>query len=122
MYATPKGGTHRIDKYDGSIQVGGNIYTGAMSQSQKDRILSDHIPAMEKNRKELNVYLKESVKSGVELTSAEYTLMLKTGETPAKLTNEGFTMKNKPRFFEARAMINGNVCVNKVEGIGFPTF
>lgn len=126
VFATPKGGTHRIDKYDGSIQVGGRPYidgeNGAtMSDAQKNHILEDHKSAVEKNRAELNTYLKDVVKTKIQVTHEEYILMLKTGKLPDTLTKERITLKKKPQFFEARAMINGNVCVNRVDGLTFPT-
>ncbi|EKD29706.1 MAG: hypothetical protein ACD_78C00311G0001 [uncultured bacterium (gcode 4)] len=127
VFATPKGGTHRIDKYNGSIQVGGRPYIdgekgATMSDVQKDNILENHKSAVEKNRAELNAYLKDIAKVDTQLTLSQYTQMLKTWEIPEVLEAQKFTMTKKPQFFEARAMINGNVCVNRVDGLAFPTF
>lgn len=122
VFATPLGGTHRIDKFDGSVQVGGNLYVdkgiGTMSEAQKDFILASHKPEIQKNLQSLNTFLK----STVQLSEDEYVHMLKTHEVPEKLSLAGYSMKKKPVFFEARAMINGNVCMNKVQGLAFPTF
>ena len=72
-----------------------------------------------KNLQELNTYLN---KNNLQLSEPEYVEILKTGETPDSLKKTGYEMLDPPRFFEARAMINGNVCMNKVQGIAFPAF
>ena len=41
VYATPKGGTHRIDTFSGSIQASDAIYIGNFSDAQKDQILKN---------------------------------------------------------------------------------
>lgn len=48
--------------------------------------------------------------------------MLQTGKIPDALAQKGFRFTRPPKFFEARAMIHENVCMNRVEGIAYPTF
>jgi len=40
VYATPLGGTHRIDTFSQSIAVSSSVYTGDFSDQQKDAILT----------------------------------------------------------------------------------
>lgn len=121
VYATPKGGTHRIDKYEGSIQVGSTIYSESISDSQKDHILSSHATEIDKQFKAANEYLS-SVKAGVQISKDQYTSILKTGKLPPELKRAGVSIPTTPKFFEARAMIQGNVCMNKTEGLAYPLF
>jgi len=48
--------------------------------------------------------------------------MMKTGDIPQELKDTGFDWDVRPQFFEARAMVHGNVCSNKVEGIAYGRF
>lgn len=48
--------------------------------------------------------------------------MLKTGAIPDSWKSLGLSFEKSPVFFEARAMAAGNICMNKTEGIGYPTF
>ena len=48
--------------------------------------------------------------------------MLKTGTIPTEWQSLGLDFNKKPVFFEARAMAAGNVCMNKTDGIGYPSF
>ena len=42
VFATPSGGTHRIDKYPGSVLVGSEVYSENMTEAQKDRLIKEH--------------------------------------------------------------------------------
>ncbi len=48
--------------------------------------------------------------------------MLKTGTIPNEWKDAGIDFDKNTIFFEARAMAAGNICMNKTEGIGYPTF
>jgi hypothetical protein len=119
VYATPKGGTHTIDRYPGSVTVSEYIYTGAVLDSQKNLLITRHTAAIAKNLKALNDQFKLTI------TPEQYTNILKTGVVPNELTQKGLALDKNPQFIEARAMIkdkNGNVCANRTEAIIFPTF
>jgi hypothetical protein len=49
----------------------------------------------------------------------QYKEYLVTGNV-SKLGISGLTETKKPIFFEGRAMIQGNVCINRIHGIGYP--
>lgn len=119
VFATPRGGTHRIDKYDGSITVSEHIFPGSMSDGQKNRIITDHKKSIEKQLTVLNTFLQPL---NIVVSSEEYIAMLKTGNMPPVLMDKKVNFLKKPQFFEARAMVNGNICANKADGIAFPTF
>lgn len=123
VYATPANATHRIDKYQGSIPVGGEVVPLDMTTEarQISRIIGDHTTMIEAQRTRLN---KELFAGADTVTSADYLNMLRTGSVPTALTTAGlsFVSGKGPKFFEARAMILGSICANKTEGIGYPQF
>lgn len=123
VYATPAWGTHRIDKYNGSIPVSSDIVPLDKNTELKqiDRIISDHATKIEQQRVKLN---KELFDGKEAVTQADYTNMLKTGAIPSALTAQwlSFVPGKWPKFFEARAMIFGSICANKTEGIAYPMF
>lgn len=90
VYATPANATHRIDKYQGSIPVGGEVVPLdiATESRQISRIISDHTSMVEAQRTRLN---KELFAGADTVSSADYTNMLKTGTIPASLTTAGLS-------------------------------
>lgn len=112
VYATPRGGTHRIDTYDASISISG-VYTGDMSSAQKDAILA-RSGAIVQNQFDT---IKKQFNTPTSFTLEEYKAMLNTGTVSPVLEKAGFSWSTPPQFFEARAMVHGNVCANRVDGI-----
>jgi hypothetical protein len=116
VYATPKGGTHGIDKYEGSIPVSGDIVAldKDTESLQISRIIGDHLPKIEQQRVKLNRELFDGKDT---VTQADYMNILKTGTMPVSLMTLGlsFVAGKGPKFFEARAMILGSICANKTE-------
>jgi hypothetical protein len=87
-----------------------------MLDSQKTRLINEHKTSIEKNLKALNDQFN------LNITNDQYVNMLNTGTVPQELADKGLTFAKKPQFIEARAMILGNICANRVEAIIFPTF
>lgn len=115
--ATPKGGAHRVDTFAGSLKVSDSIYTGDFSDTQKDQILKNGT----KNTQDAYEEFKKNFgKQFANVSSADYTSYLKTRNLTESM--KGLTVTQGPIFFEARAMVHGNLCSNKVEGIGYPRF
>jgi hypothetical protein len=118
VFATPLRGAHRIDKYTGSITVSEHVSYNVVPD-QQEAIIGEHKGEIDKQIKKLNAFINNA---GVVIDDVEYAAMLKTGVIPEKLTKLGISFDKKPVFFEARAMAGGNICMNKTEGIGYPTF
>ena len=125
VFATPRGGYHRVDSYDGSI---------ALSQKQvkvgdgeyKNQIIDSIAKSagkggITKQVEALNVFLKQHAKS--EVTTAQYVQFLKDGNVKS-LGVEGLTTQagKTTQVFEGRSMIAGNVCMNRIHGIAYPLF
>lgn len=104
---------HRLDKYEGSIQVSSQIL--GVNEAQKDAIMSDHAGEIRKKVAELQGFAKAEGKDVSVIDEASYKEMLKTGVIPDSWKSLGLEFSVKPQFFEARAMAAGNICMNKVE-------
>ena len=113
VYATPKGGTHRIDKFSGSIQVSNHIETINNADAKRE-IFNRHKVDNQKNLDSINTYLGK----GKEITEKQFEEWMINGTLPNGIT-EGMVVK-QPQFIEARAMIQGNLCANKTEAIAYP--
>lgn len=71
----------------------------------------------------LNAYIKNNIPTATDIDMITYTAYLSTGE-PANLGVEGLALQpgREAKIFEGRAMIAGNVCMNKIYGIAYPLF
>jgi hypothetical protein len=122
VFATPKGGKHRIDRYEGSLSVSSRIVP-SVNEAQKDALIKEHASRIDKQVVNLKAFLTDRKMPGADMiTSDSYRNMLKTGIVPAEWKSVGIDFYKKTIFFEARAMAAGNICMNKTEGIGYPTF
>lgn len=77
VYATPKGGAHRVDTFAGSIQVSDSIYTKNFSDTQKDQILTNAT----KNTQDAYAEFKKNF--GIKFADVsleDYTSYLKSGD------------------------------------------
>lgn len=114
VYATPKGGAHTIDKFEGSIQV--SQYTPDITSAKAKGEIFDRY-AKTTNIKQLDA-LNKGLTDDKKLTMDEFRSLVVDGKVPAKL--EGINIIKPAQFKEARAMIQGNLCTNKVEVIAYP--
>ncbi len=128
VISTPTGGPHMIDAIDGSFRI---LWTNIAidGENKKWEILD----AMEKQNtkwlhdrvKLLNDFLKKNnVKNGqtdatVDVT--KYKEYIKTGDI-SKLGVWGLQVDTAAKFIEARACIQGNLCLNSMFSIGWPKF
>lgn len=121
-FTTPKGGLHRIDTYDGSVTMS-NKTTLITSQSEKASIIrailsnTSEKRGVQKNLEDLNSQLKLDIKMN------QYVAYLASGKiedlgVPGLVLQPG----KEPKIFEGRAMIAGNVCLNRLYGIVYPAF
>lgn len=121
-FTTPKGGLHRIDTYDGSVTMSSktNLIT---EQTEKASIIrailsnTSEKSGVQKNLKDLNSQLKLDIKMN------QYITYLASGKikdlgVPGLILQPG----KEPKVFEGRAMIAGNVCLNRLYGIVYPAF
>ena len=97
-----------------------------MDNRQKESILKAQEKTLQEQLNILNKFIiqNHSVNGFAPNTLSldEYKNMLLTGIVDPKLNKEGLIMIDPPRFFEARAMVDGNICFNKTEGIALPRF
>ncbi len=114
VYATPKGGAHTIDKFEGSIQV--SQYTPDITSAKAKGEIFDRY-AKTTNIKQLDA-LNKGLADNKKLTMDEFRSLVVGGIVPSKL--EGINIIKPAQFKEARAMIQGNLCTNKVEVIAYP--
>lgn len=119
-FATPLNGLHRIDTYDASVSVSSKTATVsdvALKSQIVEATLKSTVDSMgiKGQVAKLNAFLGAK---GV-VTLEQYKAYLVSGDI-AKLGVLGLTETKKPVFFEARAMIQGNVCMNRMHGIGYP--
>ncbi len=115
VYATPKGGTHRIDKMSGSITVSDKIID-ITNKEAKSEIFDRHVVDNQKNLEALNAFLKSAGKT--EITMDAYKAWIVESVLPTGITQD--MVVANARFIEARAMIQGNMCANKTEVIAYP--
>jgi len=125
-FSTPRLGLHRIDTFDASVVVSTkkvDITDAAYKAEIVDSTLKFVGPDTKGvlgQLKKLNLFLSSNeVKEPV--TLAQYRDYLITGDI-SKLGVEKLTANKAPAFFEGRALIAGNVCVNRLHGIIYPTF
>lgn len=78
--------------------------------------MTEHKQAIQDHLNILNGYITDPKD---QLTPEEYSTMLLTGVSDPKLVGK-YEMIGAAKFFEARAMIDGNICLNKTEGMTFP--
>lgn len=113
VYATPINGEKRIDKFASSIKVSNKIID-IIEPKAKAEIFDRHHKNNEKYLAEINKYLgKDKL-----ITMNQFKDWVVNDKLPDGITKEMVT--KQPRFIEGRAMIQGNLCVNKTEAIGYP--
>lgn len=115
VYATPKGGQHRIDKLSGSITVSNKILDITSVQA-KSEIFDRHAVDNQKNLDAVNDFLRKANKPTMNMVT--YKAWVVEGQLPIGITPDMVT--KEARFIEARAMIQGNMCANKTEAIAYP--
>lgn len=127
-FATPKGGAHRLDTYDGSVTV--NKPKTITNTSEKLSIIqgiSDHTAktaGVEQQLNKLNEFIRANKGQDVSVVSKEnYIKYLAYGDINM-LGVPGLELQTgkEPKVFEGRAMIAGNVCLNRLYGIVYPAF
>lgn len=125
VFATPKGGQHRIDSFDGSIalsQKQAKIADGEYRNQLIDAIAkSSGNGGVKSQVDKLNTFLTKNKKK--EVTLEQYVQFLKDGNINSLRVAELSVQKGKEtQVFEGRSMIAGNVCMNRTVGIAYPLF
>lgn len=125
-FATPSPGLHRIDTYDASVSISAKkvmitdaAYKAEIVESTIKNVGPDSKGVLGQLKK-LNAFLASNgVKEVVALD--QYKQYLITSDI-SKLGVAKLTATKTPAFFEGRALIAGNVCVNRLHGIIYPSF
>jgi hypothetical protein len=126
-------GAHRLDTMDGSFAV--HSETKSLSGEARDQVIDALATKwLVKNKEKwvqgqvdkLNTFLKDNTKkweTAPTVTLEQYVTYLKTGKIEA-LWVKWLTEQDRKgaQVFEARAMIAGNVCMNRTHGIVYPLF
>lgn len=125
-FATPLPGLHRIDTYDASVSISAKkvmitdaAYKSDIVESTIKNVGPDSKGVLGQLKK-LNAFLASNGVKEV-VTLDQYKQYLITGDI-SKLGVAKLTAIKAPAFFEGRALIAGNVCVNRLHGIIYPTF
>lgn len=121
-FATPEGGLHRLDTYDGSVTMSSKkveITDMTEKLSIINAILANTVTnkGIRHQLDNLNVFAKANI------TIEQYVSYLTTGDL-SRLGVAGLQVQigKEPKVFEGRAMIAGNVCLNRLYGIVYPAF
>jgi GH24 family phage-related lysozyme (muramidase) len=132
VMATPKTadgktGAHRIDTMDGSFAI--HSVTVDLDVAARGQVV-DAMKSLVKNERKgiseqvklLNGFLASNDRGSV--TVDEYVAYLKTGKIEEFQSVKGLQLQEGKgtKVFEARAMIAGNVCMNRTYGIVYPAF
>ena len=132
VFATPsviengkkKTGVHRIDTMDGSIAMS-KQYVSIEKGEYRNQIIdatlkstSDRVAIYEQVSKFNNFLQSQWAKN---ITVEQYVDYLKSGDT-AVFGIEWLVADKTAKVFEGRAMIAGNVCMNRMHGIIYPQF
>lgn len=125
-FATPSPGLHRIDTYDASVSISAKKvmitdagYKSDIVESTIKNVGPDSKGVLGQLKK-LNTFLASNGVKEV-VTLDQYKQYLITSDI-SKLGVAKLTSIKAPAFFEGRALIAGNVCVNRLHGIIYPTF
>jgi hypothetical protein len=125
VFATPLGGYHRIDNFDGSVAMSQMIAEYKWTEGSS---IIDHVAktsgkwGIEAQVVKLNTFLK-SQGINTAINTAKYVEYLKNGDiTKLWVPRLGIQEGKWTKVFEGRAMIAGNVCMNRIFGIGYPAF
>ena len=126
VFATPLGGLHRIDAFDGSLAMS-QKYVEISDQGYKNQIIDatskdSGIGGIQEQVDRLNTFLKLNTKWSILIQ--EYVAFLKTGDIASFqwITWLQLQTGKNTRIFEWRAMIAGNVCMNRLHGVVYPAF
>lgn len=127
--ATPKGAAARLDTYDASVSMSNKIEMITDEAERRDVIKAIHksvteTKGIEAELKNLNGFIKESSPKSADVTIDQYINYLVSGNIQDLGNIPGLKLvKGKgPQVFEGRAMIAGNVCINRLYGITYPSF
>lgn len=126
-FATPKWGLHRLDTYNGSVMMSNKnviiedpgykkqIIEATFENTAKDKGLYNQT-------KRLNQFLKAQGRTEM-ITPEQYKQYLINGNIDA-LWVSGLQVQSgkEMKIFEGRAMISGNICLNRLHGIVYPLF
>ncbi len=119
VFASPLGGYHRVDKFDGSIAMSEKYYP-IDEVGYKSEIVAAEKARVKSQYEKLVTWLWESKWT---INLEKYSEYLKDGKigrlgVPGLQIQEGKGTK----IFEGRAMVAGNVCMNRMHGIVYPVF
>lgn len=123
-FATPLGGAHRLDTYDGSVSIMGKTEL-VKTSTEKEAILrvirnnTTESKGLGAHLAGLNTFLAGKATVNMD----QYIAYLASGDI-TKLGVPGLNVQpgKEPKVFEGRAMIAGNVCLNRLYGVVYPAF
>lgn len=116
VVATPRGGTHRFDKFDSALQISQQTVL-VDNVDMKKALLKQFDSRMQSELARINKAL------GLNISKEDYAAMVLGEKKPEEVNPKlKFQDGKKPQIFEARAMLNGNICNNLTYGIAFPGF
>lgn len=107
-------GTDRVDHYNAAIEISDKV-TDITNDGLKKALLNAYSSRVDSEVARINGDL------GTKITKEDYAAMLLGTKKPSDVI-PGLSFKETPRFFEARAMANHNICNNLTYGLAFPNF
>lgn len=114
VVATPKGGTHRLDHFNFSIDISSQT-ADINSPELKQSLLNAYEWQVDSELQKINSTL------WTEISKEDYKSMILWEKTPDSVV-PWLAFKAEPKFFEGRAMLKHNVCNNLTYWLAFPTF
>lgn len=114
VVATPKGGTHRLDHFNFSIDISSQT-VDINSPELKQSLLNAYEWQVDSELQKINSTL------WTEISKEDYKSMILWEKTPDSVV-PWLAFKAEPKFFEGRAMLKHNVCNNLTYWLAFPTF
>jgi hypothetical protein len=121
VFATPRGWYHRIDTTQGSLAMS-EKYQLVTDSSYKNAIIDNTQEKVNMEANKLKTFLQD-IDPKITINSEKYTEYLKTWNIQV-LWVEGLSLQagKDTKYFEGRAMIAWNVCMNRMHGIVYPLF
>lgn len=114
VVATPKGGTHRLDHFNYSVDISSQT-ADINSPELKQSLLNAYEWQIDNELQKINSTL------WTEISKEDYKSMILWEKTPDSVV-PWLAFKAEPKFFEGRAMLKHNVCNNLTYWLAFPTF
>lgn len=114
VVATPKGGTHRLDHFNYSVDISSQT-SDINSPELKQSLLNAYEWQIDSELQKINSTL------WTEISKEDYKAMILWDKAPDSIV-PGLAFKAEPKFFEGRAMLKHNVCNNLTYWLAFPTF